>query len=519
MKEMDPSTVLEQFRQWVDRTDQPSLRSVLEMLAKLYGADQVGVMGMDATSPECIAPLQANSLVPFPWQTTSALLDDIGAALGAVQHEDATGHWLVSSVWEPNRGPGRLMWLRRPPGQRWSEAERWSWFAASQALGRWLGQTANTMAATQAKLEQAAAVTAKLSHDFGNYLTGILGFTELSMTQVAADSLLHRYLQEVLQSAKQGAEWIRRLHLFCRRSSAPTWPALLPIVLASEQQRVRATGGTNLTWQAEASAELPLLALDTAAAQTVVAELVNNARDAMKDQGTICFRAQEVELKESECRRLLGGAKPGRYVELTVTDSGPGIAPAIRANLLREIFFSTKPRHRGLGLLIVYGILRFGGGFHIEDAASGPGTRLRVYFPVAAIEGPTAANPGPHVFLVHANPVIFESMRRLLEAVGYRVSVGLSPQAVLTMVSTPGQAFDLIVMEATMPTMSGFDLARRVLERDRKANFLFVHTQQSMQGLAEEELLQRFKLLRSPLQPPGLLQSVQAALTKDTPKS
>src|SRR2546425_600277 len=70
-------------------------------------------------------------------------------------------------------------------------------------------------------LEQAAVVTSRLSHDFGNFLTGIMGFTELSLSQAPLDSTLHKYLDEVLQSAKQGADWIRRLQGFCRRSSAP----------------------------------------------------------------------------------------------------------------------------------------------------------------------------------------------------------------------------------------------------------------------------------------------------------
>src|SRR5262245_24738833 len=85
--------------------------------------------------------------------------------------------------------------------------------------------------AVRTRLEMAAAITSRLAHDFGNYLTGILGFTELGLSQATADTPQHRYLQEVLQSAQQGAAWIHRLQLFCRRNAGPSWPTRLATVL------------------------------------------------------------------------------------------------------------------------------------------------------------------------------------------------------------------------------------------------------------------------------------------------
>src|SRR5580692_10209648 len=79
----------------------------------------------------------------------------------------------------------------------------------------------------QERLEQSAVVTSRLCHDFGNFLTGIMGFTELGLTQAEPDSIQQRFLTEVLTSARQGAEWIRRLHLFCRRGAPQVWPTLL----------------------------------------------------------------------------------------------------------------------------------------------------------------------------------------------------------------------------------------------------------------------------------------------------
>jgi len=96
---------------------------------------------------------------------------------------------------------------------------------------------------------------------------------------------LNRYLQEVLQAARDGAEWIHRLHLFCRRSAARAWPTLLASVLAEEETRLRSAGLQSVRWTADLPADLPLVDIDAGAMQTVVAELVKNAREAGKDEG------------------------------------------------------------------------------------------------------------------------------------------------------------------------------------------------------------------------------------------
>jgi CheY-like chemotaxis protein len=182
--------------------------------------------------------------------------------------------------------------------------------------------------------------------------------------------------------------------------------------------------------------------------------------------------------------------------------------------LFRDIFFSTKPRHRGLGLLVVYGTLyRFGGGLK-RDATAAPGARWRLYVPIADVAGSalTAHDGQPRVLLVHANEPIFEGMRKILEARGCAVE----STAAFDAFTLPGRTFTLIVIETTLPQMNGFHLARRILEHDPKANILFAHTQGSFLGSTEEDLLKRFDLMRWPLEPPTLLEAVQVALKRTT---
>jgi CheY-like chemotaxis protein/anti-sigma regulatory factor (Ser/Thr protein kinase) len=367
----------------------------------------------------------------------------------------------------------------------------------------------------QRRLEHSAVITGRLSHEFGNYLTGVMGFTELSLAHVPADGLLHRYLQEVLQAAKEGAEWIRRLHLFCQRHPTKSWPTPLSCILTEEEAHLRSAGVQGLRFVTDLPRDLPLLDIDADALQTVLRELVNNTREAGKDQGTITFAARALELAQADCHELLGSVQPGYFVELTLSDDGPGIAPDIRAKLFREMFFSTKPRHRGLGLLVVYGLMqRFHGGLRLV-ASQGTGTIVQLYLPAAVIDGPAQAqNQSPHLLLVHANPTLFESMRTVFESGGFQVSVAISSQTALSAYRNRGEPFALVVTDVLLPQLSGFDLARRILDHDPKANLLFLHTQSAFHGLAEEELLKRFTLLRWPLEPRALLKAAQTALAR-----
>src|ERR1019366_8337585 len=157
----------------------------------------------------------------------------------------------------------------------------------------------------------------------------------------------------------------------------------------------------------------------------------------------------------------------------------------------------------------------------LAEPGEAPGACVRLYVPVAGIAGPRmVGNPDPpHLLLIHANPLLFDSMRRILESCGCKVSVAAASPSALGTYLSPGQSFALVVVEAELPHMSGFDLARRILEHDPKANFLFLHTHASFHGMREEELLKRFDMLRWPLEPGAFLSAVQTALARNSSSS
>jgi signal transduction histidine kinase/CheY-like chemotaxis protein len=506
MNKIDATLVSEFFRKLTEKQPSPSADAVLQGLTQLFRADEVGV---DACPSE-LFPTAASLRQPFPWHRDGDLLDRIGTSLCAESFQEDDGNWLVCQI-----GETHLVWAFRSSKRDWTESDKWAWLIASQILLRWRMQSVRTESPLQRRLEQAAIVTGRLSHDFGNYLTGIMGFTELSLGQVPADGLMHRYLQEVLQAAKDAAEWIRRLHLFCRRNPTRSWPTVLACLLAEEEARWRAEG-LNLRWITDVPEDLPLLDIDAEALQIVLTELVNNTREAVEDQGTIRFTARTRGVSEADTCDVLGSVQAGTYVEFTVADDGPGIGPDEHAKLFRDMFYSTKPRHRGLGLLVVYGIMiRSLGGLRLLKG-EGSGTTVQLLLPIAALEKSTPREAeSANLLVVHANPLLSASMRVIFESRGWNVSVADSADAALSAYFEEEQSFALVVADALLPQMSGFDLARRILDHDAEANFLFLHTESSFHGLAQEDLLQSFALLRWPLEPNALLKAAQTALAKD----
>jgi signal transduction histidine kinase len=512
MNASELNSVWEYLRRLPDLHPSPSPTEVLSEVARFFDATAIG-LNCEGSGENLTFPIAAPTM---PWQSNEKIANEIHASPVAVIHTDKDGAWVINVLEKPGGGT-IVAWLYRAAPGLWQDADTAKWMTASQALNRWLFPASTSAALTQRQLELTAAVTSRLIHDFGNYLTSILGFTELSLAQAPADSPQRQYLQEVLQSAQQGAAWIHRLQLFCRRNGTHFWPAKVLSVVSLEEARARLQSGSNLRWKIDVPANLPLVAIDGTALQMIVQELVKNVRDATKNGGAIQVTAREVDLSADEVHDLLGAPIPGRQIELTITDDGPGIPPADRARLFTDMFYSTKPRHRGVGLLVIYGILhRYHGGFRLEPAESGRGVHVRILLPIMPITGPTLGAEGktPSVLLAHANPLICDSLRVMLESLGCQVTEAASPHIAIANCAMPKASFALVLIDLALAQMPGFELARRIMEHQAKANFIFLQTQPAFQSWSDEELLKRFELLRWPMQPATLLAAVHKNLAR-----
>lgn len=232
-------------------------------------------------------------------------------------------------------------------------------------------------------MQDAGVISGRIAHAFDNVLTGILGFAELTLTQTEPRSSVRGFIEEVLRAAQNGVELTQQLHLFSRCALPTAGPATLAYVIEEEEARQRSLlePATSLTVRIEP--DLPPVAIDAGLLQQVLGHLLDNAREALTGPGSITLTARRAVLGQNATAGLLGQPRPGPCVEVVVADTGPGLDADTRRRLPHEPFFTTKPRHRGLGLPVVYRILHAHWGCFRLESAPGQGTTVRMFLPLA----------------------------------------------------------------------------------------------------------------------------------------
>jgi CheY-like chemotaxis protein len=383
--------------------------------------------------------------------------------------------------------------------------------------------TGEDFAARQERLEQTVEVVQKLAHDFGNILTSILGFTELALDQLHPEDLVHGHLQEVQRAAEQGARLTNQLRLFSRRGASQPRATPLATALTVEAERLRPAWPAGIRLETDLSADLPPVALESELLAQVLGALLANAREAIADDGVVTVSARPDELPAEGARNLFGDPVPGRCVRVEVRDTGSGLSPEARAGMLRSPFFTTRAKHRGLGLALVYGVLRsHRGGFRL-DPGPGEGTVVTLYLPAA--EAPSQPAPGgsgrshrEKVLVVDDDPLVLRTVCATLERDGYAVrGVSSAAEALDAFAACPADPFRLVVSDVRMPRMSGVDLARQLLSRDHGVRVLFMSAFVPADTFAEKLAGRSFPVLHKPFRPDGLLRAVREALDHTRP--
>jgi signal transduction histidine kinase len=331
----------------------------------------------------------------WPWEEQPELLAQVRDAARAVPTEWQGANWLLTSAYQPS-GSSWLVWLETAGERRWHAAEAAALTLASTVLAhqvsgapdrpRWARQL--EQASRQQHLEATAKALGLVTHHFSNVLTSVLGFSDLILTQLTRNSPVYPYVKNVYQAAQKGNQLLQQLRLFCQRTPVPAPSAVLAVVVAQEERRVRQAWPPGVRLRIAMAQDLPSVAIDADALQRVIRHLLDNAHAAVAGDGLITLSARVTQLTEEACRDLLGRATPGPHLEIQVTDTGRGLSPEVQRRLFRELFFSTKPNHLGLGLAAVYGTLvTYRGGFGLEPRPEG-GTVVRLFLPLAPAVSP-----------------------------------------------------------------------------------------------------------------------------------
>jgi CheY-like chemotaxis protein len=371
----------------------------------------------------------------------------------------------------------------------------------------------------QQRLDAAAHTARRLAHDYSNLLTSILGFSELLLSQMPADGPCTPIVQTIRAAAEEGARLTSQLRLYGRRTWRVNSPARLAPALSDEERRLRRQFGPELCIKVTIPDDLPLLGIDPEPLRLLLAPLLDNAAEAVEGRGIVMVTARPVCLTALQSGELWGMVQPGAHVEIAIEDSGPALPHEVRQRLFREPFFTTKPRRRGLGLGVAYGLaLSHRGGLAVEARLEG-GVRVRLYLPVAGLpdtpapEAP-AATPGK-VLVVDDDPMILHFVMATLQQAGYRVQTAASgPEALDRYTAADGEPFSLVLSDVVMPHVNGLDLARQLREQDASVNVLFMSGQTPEQLTAAERDGNPFDILIKPFCPDSLIRAVRTALER-----
>jgi signal transduction histidine kinase len=321
------------------------------------------------------------------------------------------------------------------------------------------------------KMEAIGTLAGGVAHDFNNILGGVLSGLSLLELELGDAGDRHRAdIQDVKDLVRRGAELANQLLGFSRGGKYDVGPRDVCEVV---QKTAAMFGRTrrDISIVQEFASDLDAALVDHAQLEQVLLNLFINAAQAMPGGGRLTVRADNAMLTvvEAECH----GAKPGRFVKLVVADTGTGIAPAILPRIFEPFFTTKAPGHgTGLGLASVYGIVKNHGGVITVESEVAKGTTFTILLPAADEPADGRPLPPPDIRLSHGTLLIVDDEEsllrlcaRLLRAMGYEVLTASGGRAAIELVRKHHDTLALVILDMTMPEMSGaatFDAIREI---------------------------------------------------------
>ena len=320
------------------------------------------------------------------------------------------------------------------------------------------------------KMESVGRLAGGVAHDFNNMLGVIIGHAELALGRVDSSQPLHGDLEEIRRAAKHSADLTRQLLAFARKQTVSPKVLDLNETVSGMLNMLRRLIGEEIELVWKPAVNLWPVRIDPAQIDQILANLLVNARDAITGIGTVTVETRNTVLDETYCEHHAGFV-PGQYVLLAVSDTGPGLGEHVLEHLF-EPFFTTKEvgRGTGLGLAMVYGIVKQNKGFINAYSEPGYGVAFKIYLPRA--EGAVAVEPAAvvekpihgteTVLLVEDEEAILKLGKRILERHGYTVLPAGTPSEAVALAERQKASIDLLITDVVMPEMNGRALMEKI---------------------------------------------------------
>ncbi len=319
------------------------------------------------------------------------------------------------------------------------------------------------------KMEAIGTLAGGIAHDFNNILSAVIGFTELSLMEVPADSKLKSNLQQVFAAAQRAKELIRQILTFSRQTHPENQPVQVALIIREALKMLRASLPASIEIETALHSESYVVA-DPTQLHQVVLNLCTNSTHAMQEEGGVLRVELHDHPMEGDAVQGHPDLMPGKYLEMTVSDTGHGMTKETLARIF-DPFFTTKDKGQGtgMGLSMVHGIVKECKGHISVTSRPGKGTAFRVLLPVCSPArtvdmARVTAMPGgcENILFVDDEPMQTDLAMNILVPLGYRVKAFNDSVAALEEFRLSPDGFDLIVTDMYMPKMNGKKLAAKI---------------------------------------------------------
>jgi PAS domain S-box-containing protein len=321
------------------------------------------------------------------------------------------------------------------------------------------------------KMEAIGTLAGGIAHDFNNMLAVIMGNAELALDDAEGNHGVKRNIEQIVKASKRARDLIKQILTFSRKTAAGKNPLNLTPLIKETHKLLRGSLPSTITIGLDIETESDTVTADPTQIQQILVNLATNAAYAMHDKGILTIGLSNVTLQQ-------GGPLPdpempsGTYVKLTVRDTGKGMSDKIKRRIF-EPFFTTKPSGQGtgMGLAVVYGIVKSHGGAITVESEPGKGSNFTVFLPHAGEQAEEEAKVRgrmpygkERVLLVDDEEFVIEMTSQMLMNLGYEVTTARNGSEALKMFLDRPSGFDLVITDQTMPGITGVDLAEKMLE-------------------------------------------------------
>lgn len=322
------------------------------------------------------------------------------------------------------------------------------------------------------KMEAIGTLAGGIAHDFNNILAGIIGFSEMVEEDLPADSIQRQYMKRVLEASFRGRDLVKQILSFSRkvhyeRSGLSLWP-----IVQETYKLLRASIPTAIDIILDNNVGNDIVNASPVEIQQIVMNLVTNAARAMSKKGGTLKISLRESLLNAQFSDTEPDMTPGEYLQLVIEDTGTGMKPEVMKRIF-EPFFTTSKRGQGtgMGLAVVYGIVKSLQGAITVESQPKKGSVFRIFLPRAvadfevegvAVEAPP--NGTGRILLVDDEQDIVNIGEAALQRLGYHVTGTIDSKAALDMFLSDPEGYDIVITDQTMPGLSGFDLAKKILK-------------------------------------------------------